>query len=147
MYPLRVEIRFPATRNGLAQGFAALRRSLDTERLDAAPRYHAELVFEEIVANIVRYGAVPGRELQVRVTLEGLAAMIVLTFEDNGVAFDPSQRTEVPVAPKSLEEAQLGGLGLMLVRRAASTLGYQRTADGRNRLTVTVRRPRAPDRS
>jgi serine/threonine-protein kinase RsbW len=132
--------RFPGTHAGFADGFDWLRQRLDTEDLGAAARYNVELVFEEIVANIVSHGAVPGQELQVRVTLQSLAALIVLTFEDNGIAFDPCQRTEVPAPAKSLAEAQLGGLGLMLVRRAASTLRYERTADGGNRLTVTVRR-------
>jgi anti-sigma regulatory factor (Ser/Thr protein kinase) len=132
--------RFPGTHAGFADGFSWLRQGLDAQELGAAPRYNVELVFEEIVANIVNHGAVPGRELQVGVTLQSLAELIVLTFEDNGMPFDPCQRTAVPVPAKSLAEAQLGGLGLMLVRRAARTLHYERTADGGNRLTVTVAR-------
>ena len=131
---------FPGTHAGFADGFDWLRQRLDAQELGAAARYNVELVFEEIVANIVNYGAVPGRALQVRVTLQSLATLIVLTFEDNGITFDPCQHTEVPMPANSLEEAQLGGLGLMLVRRAASTLHYERTADGANRLTVTVAR-------
>jgi serine/threonine-protein kinase RsbW len=131
---------FPATHAGFAAGFDWLNQRLDAQELGAAPRYNVELVFEEIVANIVSHGAVPGQELQVRVTLHSLDAMIVLTFEDNGIPFDPCQRTEVPAPAKSLEEAQLGGLGLMLVRRAARSLSYERTAGGCNRLTVTLQR-------
>ena len=40
----------------------------------------------------------------------------------------------------SLEEAKVGGYGVMLVRRAASGLDYLRTDAGRNRLIVTLRR-------
>src|SRR5262245_19602425 len=115
----RAATRFPGTHAGFAAGFSWLRQCLDAEKLGAAPRYNVELVFEEIVANIVSYGAIPGQELQVHVTLQILGAEIVLTFEDYGVAFDPCQRTEEPVHAKSLEEAQIGGFGLMLVRHAA----------------------------
>ena len=139
----RAEIRFPGTHEGFAQGFARLRSALDAERLEAAPRYNAELVFEEIVANIVSHGAVDGREPDVRVTLEPYSDSIVLTFDDDGVPFDPRGRSD-PVHPRSLEEAKVGGFGLMLVRRAASTLDYQRTAEGRNRLTVRVALSSAP---
>jgi serine/threonine-protein kinase RsbW len=136
----RAETRFPGTHAGFAAGFDWLRQWLDAQELGAAARYNAELVFEEIVANIVSYGAVPGQELQVHVTVQSLAATIVLTFEDDGVAFDPCQRTELPVQAKSLEEAQIGGFGLMLVRHAARSFTYERTAQGCNRVTITLQR-------
>jgi serine/threonine-protein kinase RsbW len=139
MHAQRVEIRFPGTHDGFAQGFERLLGALDAHTLDAAVRYNVELVFEEIVDNIVSHGAVDGRELDVRVTLEARADSIVLTFDDDGVPFDPRGRPD-PVPPKSLEEAKVGGYGVMLVRRAASSLDYLRTAAGRNRLTVSLRR-------
>jgi anti-sigma regulatory factor (Ser/Thr protein kinase) len=139
MQPPRVEIRFPATRGGFAQGFASLRRTLDAEPLGAASRYHAELVFEEIAANIVNHGTRGGRELEVCVTVEARPEAIVLTFEDAGVPFDPcAQREAAP--PRSLEDERIGGFGLMLVRRVTTALEYQRTANGRNRLTARVSR-------
>ena len=132
--------RFAATLEDFEQAFTALRRALDAEQMGAAARYNVELVFEEIVANIVSYGAVPGQELEVHVTLHSVGTDVVLTFEDNGVAFDPCQRTEVPVPATSLEEAQIGGFGLMLVRHAARALAYERSAAGCNRMTVTLQR-------
>ena|SRR5215469_10834770 len=134
------ETDFPGTHAGFAAGFDWLRARLDAEELGAAPRYNVELVFEEIVSNVVGYGAVPGRELRIRVTLQSHAATIVLVFEDNGIAFDPCQRTDAPPHARSLEEAQLGGFGLILVRHAARSFTYERTAAGCNRVTVTLQR-------
>jgi serine/threonine-protein kinase RsbW len=135
----RVEIRFRGSHEGFARGFVRLREALDAERLEGAPRYNAELVFEEIIANIVGHGARNGREADVCVTLETRPDSIVLIFSDDGVPFDPRGRPD-PVIPKSLAEAKIGGFGLMLVRHAASSLDYVRTADDRNRLTVSVPR-------
>jgi serine/threonine-protein kinase RsbW len=135
----RVEIRFPATHAAFAQAFVRMLAALDAHRLDEAARYNAELAFEEIVANIVGHGAPDGHELDVCVTLEVRPDAIILTFDDNGVAFDPRGRPD-PVPAKSLEEAKVGGFGLMLVRHAASSLDYLRTAEGRNRLTVRLPR-------
>jgi serine/threonine-protein kinase RsbW len=135
----RVEIRFPGSHEGFAHGFGRLRHALDGEALNATTRYNTELVFEEIVANIVGHGAQKGREPDVRVTLEARPDSIVLIFDDDGVPFDPRGRPD-PVKPKSLEEAKVGGFGLMLVRHAASSLEYLRTAEDRNQLTVRVRR-------
>ncbi len=134
----QVEIRFPGTHAGFAQAFARLSEALDAAALDAAPRFHAELVFEEMVANIINHGALDGRELDVCVTFAALPGSIVLTFDDDGVAFDPrSRRAPVPVA---LDDTRIGGFGLVLVRQAARSLDYLRTASGRNRVTVTLER-------
>ncbi len=97
-------------------------------------------MFEEITANIIAHGAPDGHELEVCVTLDASRDSIVLTFEDNGVPFDPRNRPD-PLPQTSLEEARVGGYGLMLVRRAARSIDYLRTAEGRNRLTVHL--PRA----
>ena len=135
----RIEIRFPGSHAGFARAFRRLRHALDGEALTATTRYNAELVFEEITANIVEHGAPDRHELHVCVTLEVCADSIVLTFEDNGVSFDPRRRPDPP-PQKSLEEARIGGYGLMLVRRAAQSIDYLRTAEGSNRLTVRLPR-------
>ena len=43
-----------------------------------------------------------------------------------------------PIPARSLEEARIGGLGIMMVRRAARAIDYLRTPDERNRLIVTI---------
>ncbi len=116
-----------------------LRSALDAESLDAATRYNTELVFEEVVANIIGHGAPDGRALDVRVTLQACPDSIILTIDDNGVPFDPRGRAD-PLPPKSLAEARAGGFGLLLVRHAATSLDYLRTAEGQNRLTVRLPR-------
>jgi serine/threonine-protein kinase RsbW len=108
-------------------------------RLDAAVRYNAELVFEEVVANIVGHGAPDGHELDIHLTLEAHSDSITLIFDDNGVPFDPRGRPD-PLPQKSLDEARVGGFGLLLVRRAAISLDYLRTPEGRNQLTVRLPR-------
>ena len=51
----RFSASFPGTLAAFEAAFAQLRRALDEEPLDAEARFNVELVFEEIVANIVRY--------------------------------------------------------------------------------------------
>jgi anti-sigma regulatory factor (Ser/Thr protein kinase) len=139
MHARRVAIRFPGSHDGVSRAFTRLRGVLDAKHLDGAPRYNVELVFEEIVSNIVRYGAVDGCELHLLVTLELHPDSIILTFDDDGIPFDPRGHTDA-VPQRSQPEVRVGGFGLMLVRRAASSLEYVRTAEGRNRLTVRLSR-------
>jgi serine/threonine-protein kinase RsbW len=130
----------PGTRAGFADAFVEFRRALDTHALGERARYMSELVFEEIVTNIIRHGYADAGEHVIRVSLDVPADSIVLCFEDDGVPFDPRQ---VPVGPIESAESRLsraddGGRGLLLVGKAASHIEYERTADGQNRLTVTI---------
>jgi len=104
-------------------------------------------VFEEVVANIVRHGVRPVGETDVEVVLETSPDVITLTFDDDGVAFDPC--SDAPAIPASgartrsataatLDSAPDGGFGLMMVRRAVNKMNYRRTADARNHLTVEL---------
>jgi anti-sigma regulatory factor (Ser/Thr protein kinase) len=132
-------LSFPATFDAYARAAAELRRMLEERGVNPRPRHHAELVFEEVVSNIIRHGCGddPHCSVDVKVVLE--AGSVVLDFQDNAKAFDP--RTHEPAAlPESLDEAAGGGLGLRLVRKAAERIDYERTRENRNRLTVTIAR-------
>jgi serine/threonine-protein kinase RsbW len=120
------------------QGFSDLRSALDGHGLKAGARYNVELVFEEIVGNIIRHAAPQGGELRIELLLEVGADFITMAFDDDGMPFDPCDHPD-PVPPATLAEAPDGGLGLMMVRRTASAMQYQRTPDGRNHLIITLR--------
>ena len=129
--------QFNGTIPAFEEAFVQLRRALDDAEIASSPRYKVELAFEEIVANLVRHAAPPGGGVaEIRVALDARDDALVLTFDDNGAPFDPRARPD-PVPARSLDEARIGGLGIMMVRRVA-TMDYFRTEDGRNRLIVTI---------
>jgi anti-sigma regulatory factor (Ser/Thr protein kinase) len=106
--------------------------------LSRAVVFKVELVLEEALMNIVSYafsGAGP-HEIGLTVTLDD--GQVVLCFEDDGMAFDPLQ-VQPPPTPTSIEEAVPGGLGIALMRRAATSIQYRRSGD-RNELTIGVAR-------
>jgi len=104
--------------------------------LNSRTRYHIELVFEEIIGNIVRYGAPRGGELRVEVSVEISAARILMTFEDDGIPFDPCATGDA-AALRPLAEAPDGGFGLTIVRSVSNSMRYERTVD-QNRLLLTL---------
>jgi serine/threonine-protein kinase RsbW len=134
-----IQFGFPGTPRGFEQGFAHLLGALDGApvKLVVRTRYNIELVFEEIVGNIVRYGAPQGGELRVDVSIELGADGVAITIEDDGIAFDPCGRSDAVVLT-TLAEAPDGGFGLAIVRHAMSSMRYERTANQRNRLLVTL---------
>ena len=65
-----------------------------------------------------------------------------LTLLYEGVAFDPSGH-EPASRPSNLAEAQLGGLGLLMLRKFSDAIDYERSA-GRNELRISVNWTEAP---
>jgi anti-sigma regulatory factor (Ser/Thr protein kinase) len=125
--------------------FAAAQEALH-EHLEAAgvgerAIFRTELAFEELVTNVVRhgYGGRRSNLTPVEVTASVLDEEIVLSIEDPGPPFDPSQPVDAAARPTSIEDATIGGLGLRLVHAVASRIEYHRR-DGRNRVTVGIAR-------
>jgi anti-sigma regulatory factor (Ser/Thr protein kinase) len=99
---------------------------------------HVEVVLEELIGNLVRYGK-GVNQLTVAAGYRG--GVIDLIIEDDGVEFDPLATPEPP-SYTSLAEAPLGGLGIPLVRRLTSSARYDRIGsgtEGRNRISVRIK--------
>jgi serine/threonine-protein kinase RsbW len=92
------------------------------------------VALEEAVMNVAMhaYGSDATGEITIRLLASPDAAALVV--EDAGPAFDPTSAPSRPRAA-SLEETEIGGLGLSLLRHFCSDIGYERT-DNRNRLTL-----------
>jgi len=129
-------LRFPATLAAYEQAFRELRCTLETQGIQPKARYNVELIFEEIVTNIICHGCGDGRQGTINVSVGFDDSAIVMSFCDNGRAFDP--RDHRPAELTSVEEARIGGLGLELVRKASAGIDYRRTPQDENHLTVTV---------
>jgi serine/threonine-protein kinase RsbW len=127
-------LRFRATVAGLEEAGSALRALLDAHHVEGTPRYNVELAFEEVATNIVRYGF-PAGDVEVALGFDN--DEIILTFEDDGVPFDPRGQP-APALPTSIDEAQVGGLGLVLVRKVLTRMSYERTPQHRNHLTLAI---------
>jgi anti-sigma regulatory factor (Ser/Thr protein kinase) len=94
--------------------------------------YATELVLEEWLTNVFRHG----HASRVRLTAAAADDELELRFEDDGQAFDPAARPE-PGRPRSLEDLQPGGLGLMLIRRFSRSWHHARE-DGHNLMVVRI---------
>jgi len=128
----------PTTLAGLESG---LRRVSDWLSAVAASRddeNRVNLIFEEIVTNVVRYAFDDGGEHSITIKLKANPENLMLAFHDGGRPFDP-RSVPRPPKPASLDDATIGGRRLWLVNSMAR-LDYERTPDGLNCLTVTLAR-------
>lgn len=135
MTPGEAQLHIGRDGNDFARGAAELSNLLIAAGVDERPRFNAELVFEELVTNVIRYGDADGDPL-VEITVRVTPEHVVLVICDRGSPFDPLARPD-PKLPGSLAEATVGGLGIMLARKAASSLDYARV-DGRNQLQAVI---------
>ena len=134
-----LQLRLPNVAASAGVARPALLEHIATHALTPVLVYRLELVLEEALMNRQWHAWHAGGQhdtaLKVRVTADA----VEMCFEDDGVAFDPLQVAPAP-RPASLDDAVPGGLGLMLMRRAATACHYARV-DGRNRWTLPFARP------
>lgn len=130
-------LKFPATLAAYERAFGELRCALEAHGVRARGRYNAELVFEEIVTNIIRHGGSDEVHCAVEVCVGFDEEAVTISFYDNGPPFDPRKQA-LPDLSRSIDEARIGGLGLMLVRKASARIDYERTPQDMNHLTVTI---------
>lgn len=133
----RLCLAIRASPAGIAEAQPRLRGFLEAQGLPGRLGDHAELLVEEAVMNIAMHGFEDVTGIVVDLALEAGPDSCTLVFEDGGRAFDPT-RGELPGRPRSLAEAEPGGLGLVLMRRLARELVYERLPEGRNRLRVVI---------
>jgi serine/threonine-protein kinase RsbW len=103
--------------------------------LPMAMAFPFEVALEEVCMNVIMHGTRASGsppELSVSLSLEGNAVTMVI--EDDGVAFDPLV-VAAPDIDTPLEEREIGGLGVFLVRELMDDVSYAHTGT-HNRLTM-----------
>ena len=93
----------------------------------------AQIVVDEIYSNIQLYSGATMAQVFCHIEAE----YIILTFKDDGIPYNPltSQKPDVTLP---LEDRELGGLGILMVKKMSSELSYA-YEDGYNVLTVTIK--------
>ena len=129
-----VSVRVP---NHIEQ-WPSLRRTLHEYGVCVGIEKHTlkklEIALEEAVVNVISYSHATEMELKIqRSSLDVQRPALNVTLTDNGVPFDPTS-SECDTA-KVIEERQIGGLGISLLRQITDEQHYQRT-DEKNQLTI-----------
>ncbi|SLM32857.1 Predicted anti-sigma F protein (E-sigma F) [Desulfamplus magnetovallimortis] len=94
------------------------------------------LIVEEIAVNIINYAYDTEESQTITIEFDKDSDHIYISFIDTGYAFDPLSAEE-PDTTKDLNDRQIGGLGLFLVKQMADDIKYNR-CDNKNILTVTL---------
>ena len=94
-----------------------------------------DIAIDELFGNIAHYAYAPGvGEATVRVESIEDPFAVVITFIDEGVPYDPLAK-EDPDTTLSVEERQIGGLGIFMVKKSMDDVAYE-YKDGQNILAI-----------
>lgn len=88
------------------------------------------MIVEEIFVNIVNYS----ESDFITVKAEYADSKLTIEFIDNGIAFNPLMKDD-PKAPETIDEAEVGGLGILLTKQMADELDYCHI-NGENHLKI-----------
>jgi anti-sigma regulatory factor (Ser/Thr protein kinase) len=134
-------LRIERSMTGLAQLGGWVDAVAASLGLDTTAEYALRLCAEEAAANVVMHGEAAAADAGagfVALRVEAVQDVLRVTIEDRCRAFDPLH-VPAPVAPASLEDARVGGLGIHLMRQYTRAISYERAGEV-NRLTLTIGR-------
>jgi anti-sigma regulatory factor (Ser/Thr protein kinase) len=83
------------------------------------------MALDDLLANIISYGYVDDSHHLISIKLSLVGDSVVVVITDDGLPFNPFTR-EGPDTDLSLEEREIGGLGLLLVKNVIDETYYKR---------------------
>jgi anti-sigma regulatory factor (Ser/Thr protein kinase) len=103
----------------------SVRTFLGTIGVASKTIYKVNLVLEEIITNIIKYGYNDIKKHEIEVNINITAEHIRIRIIDDGNEFDaakfPSPNTDTP-----LDKMRIGGLGIFLVKNHSNNIKYKR---------------------
>jgi len=94
------------------------------------------VVAEEILTNIVHYGCCDDTSDIIEVKVDQENAVVHMEFIDSGKPFNPLKEAGRETAGQLVDNLELGGIGVRLVRELTNHQDYTRKA-GRNHFQIT----------
>lgn len=107
-----------------------LQAACSGEGIDHGLLESLDLCANELVTNIISYAYDDDQRHRIELELNKTALGARLTVIDDGRPFNILEAPE-HIQPGSLEQARIGGLGILLVRKISASCSYRRDA-GRN---------------
>ncbi|MBO7446254.1 MAG: SpoIIE family protein phosphatase [Bacteroidales bacterium] len=106
----------------------------DRNNLDMALLPSVNLALEEALANVIMYAYPENAQGEVTLSAQIKDDDILMVIQDRGIPFNPLQQQEIDL-DVPLEERQIGGLGIHLIKEIMDKVEYTRE-DGKNVLKM-----------
>ncbi len=100
----------------------------EEHRIPTPIRRQINLVLDELLSNVISYAFEDDEEREIDVRIELSSDRLVVTVADDGIPFNPFSSAP-PDTSLSLEERELGGLGIHVVSKVMDEVSYNRRTD------------------
>jgi sigma-B regulation protein RsbU (phosphoserine phosphatase) len=97
----------------------------EEHEVEASTRRQMNLVFDELLNNVISYAYEDDEEHEIDIRIELLSDRLAVTITDDGIPFNPFQGSP-PDTSLSIEEREVGGLGIHLVQNVMDEVSYSR---------------------
>lgn len=109
----------------------------EANHIDTKIQRKINMVIDDLVMNIISYAFNGEENDQVEARLDLDENRLAITLTDNGKPFNPFDQ-EKPETDQSVENREIGGLGIHLCREVMDDVAYQRS-DDRNIVTLSAK--------
>ncbi|MCX4356395.1 MAG: ATP-binding protein [Oscillospiraceae bacterium] len=129
------ELTIDATIENVAAVTAFVDEQLEQLGCPMKTQCQVDVAIDELFGNIANYAYNPDiGTVTVRVEVTENPLAVVITFIDNGIPYDPLAKDD-PDITLSVEERQIGGLGIYMVKKSMDDISYE-YKDGKNILRI-----------
>lgn len=118
------ELTISATLENIEAVTAFVNEQLQAVNCPMKAQAQIDIAIDELFGNIAHYAYNPeigSATVRVEVTEE---PTVIITFIDNGVPYNPLQKTD-PDTTLSAEEREIGGLGIFMVKKSMDHISYE----------------------
>lgn len=130
------ELTLEATIENIERVTDFVNEQLETIDCPMKVQMQIDIAIDELFSNIARYAYRPETgPATVRVEVCEAPPSVIITFIDHGIPYDPLKKKD-PDTSLSLDEREIGGLGIYLVKKSMDDVTYE-YKDGRNILRIT----------
>lgn len=129
-----MKFTFDATIAGLAKAMSTLEEALDGAGCPMSAKTKLMVAMDEVASNIVHYSGAP--DFDVEIDFPENPDAVRISFSDAGKAFNPLTEASAADMTAKLEDRQIGGLGMFMVKKMMDNVEYVHE-NGRNILTIS----------
>ena len=120
-----MEITLPAIIENVEKVTAFVNAELEKINCPAKAKAEIDIAIDELFSNIANYAYNPEvGKATIKFEVQKNPMAVVITFMDNGIPYDPLKR-EDPNVTLSVEERQIGGLGIFMVKKSMDSIEYE----------------------
>jgi len=108
----------------------------DKNQINDAPHNKVNLALDDLLNNIISYGYADQRSHTIDIEFKYLKQELIIIIEDDAIPFNPFE-VHTDSTHLSIDEREIGGLGIHLVKNLMDSCQYQRKAN-KNVVVLTI---------